>query len=58
MRLTYFQPSTFAQMLHEMSATTCMPVMSTLSSLGPSCVLTLHAHKGGGVGEGGGHSRG
>lgn len=38
---TYFQPITVLHDVQWMSATECSPVMSNLSSLGPSVMLTL-----------------
>lgn len=38
---TYFQPSSWWHTLQNISRTTCSPVISTLSSLGPTDTLTL-----------------
>lgn len=38
--LTYFQPTTLRHLAQEMSATTCMPVVISRSSLGPDSTLT------------------
>lgn len=43
--LTYFQPSSVPQPLQEMSATTCMPVMSRRSSGLPAVTLTQRSNR-------------